>query len=81
MLHRFADATSGAGFIGLFAVVALLALVPTTAAAARTITVNDKPTDEPLNSADHLTACVSMDVTEECTLRAAVELANEDSKE
>ncbi len=69
---------------GLVAVLALFAILPATAAAdapITTVTVNDSTTDARLAPAYHLTACVSEDVQEGCTLRAAIELANEESKE
>ncbi len=63
--------------IGLFAVLAVLAL-PSAAAASTTITVNSE-TDAPLESG--ASTCKSTDAKEDCTLLAAVELANEVSLE
>jgi len=63
----------------LLAVLMLLAIAPAGAAAATTIDVNDSSTDAPLESAS--TMCKSTDAAEDCTLRAAVELANRQSEE
>jgi hypothetical protein len=66
--------------IGLLAVLALLMALPASAAADAPITVNES-TDAPLAAKGESTECVSEDVAEGCTLRAAVELANEESRE
>ncbi len=64
--------------IGLLAVVAMFALPAGTAAAATPITVNSE-TDAPLESAASM--CESTDPGKDCTLLAAVELADEVSEE
>jgi hypothetical protein len=67
------------GQLTLAAVLAVLAIAPASASAATTIDVNDSATDAPLESAG--TTCRSTDAAEDCTLRAAVELANRQSEE
>jgi Right handed beta helix region len=69
--------------LAVLALLALFALLPVTASAdapITTITVNET-TDSPLAPAAKLTACESEAAGKGCTLRAAVELANEESKE
>lgn len=62
---------------GLAFAAALLVLLPATADAARTITVDDASTDAALSGGGP--SCTSSDAAGGCTLRAAVELANLDS--
>lgn len=62
---------------GLASAVALLALLPATAGAARMITVDDSATDATLSGGGP--GCISSDADGGCTLRAAVELANMDA--
>lgn len=64
--------------IGLLAVLALLAIAPASAAAAGTITVNETE-DAKLVSGE--TTCVSEAAGKGCTLRAAVELADNEGGE
>jgi hypothetical protein len=69
--------------LAVLALLALFALLPVTASAdvpITTITVNET-TDSPLAPSAKLTACESEAAGKGCTLRAAVELANEESKE
>src|SRR5271166_1810309 len=75
--------------VGLFALLAtvglLLAFLPTAALAngsANPITVNEQSNDEPLEAAgDSKAECISTAAGKGCTLRAAVELANYESRE
>ena len=62
----------------MVAVLALLAFAPSSASAATGITVNST-TDAPLETFS--TTCTSTDPAEDCTLRAAVELANTESED
>ena len=72
--------------VGLLAVLAtvglLLAFLPAAALAANPITVNEQSNDEPLEAAgDSKAECISTAAGKGCTLRAAVELANYESRE
>ncbi|MGO9321754.1 MAG: choice-of-anchor Q domain-containing protein [Solirubrobacteraceae bacterium] len=68
--------------MALVAAVGLLAFLPATAAANGPITVNEQTTDAGLEPAgDSKAECISEGAEKGCSLRAAVELANYESRE
>jgi predicted outer membrane repeat protein len=67
--------TWGKSSMGLVATIALVAILPATASAANTISVNSEA-DAPLKTPT--TECKSTEAGEPCTLRAAVELADQE---